>query len=278
MTAISVRGVGLGLRHQHFAEILSQAPAVPWFEVLVDNFFDDHGMHIDRLMAVRERYPVVLHSVGLNLGGGDPHNETYVGRYLRAVERFRPVWVSDHLCWTAFQGRRHHDLLPLPFTQAVANHVAQNIRRIQDLVGLPFLLENVSSYVTARDSEMPEWEFLMTVVDAADCGILLDVNNVFVSATNHGFSPLAYIAGIDPSRVRQIHVAGHAKVGDVMVDTHGQHVDDAVWVLYREAVRRFGSVPTCVERDSDIPSLQELQREMAIAEAVASEVGQEHGP
>lgn len=268
-------GYGLGLRPDHYEEILNDHPGVDWFEMVSENYMVDGGKPLRYLDRVRERYPVVMHGVSLSIGGTDPLDRGYLARLRALADRVEPHWISDHLCWTGFDGTQLHDLLPLPYTDEAVAHVADRVAQVQDYLGQRILLENVSSYVTYRHSAMTEWEFLRAVAERADCLILLDVNNVYVSASNHGFEPRAYLEGIPPERVYQFHLAGHSRSGDIIVDTHDHDVPDPVWTLYADAVRRFGRVSTMIERDDDIPPLADLLAELDHARRIAEPILEE---
>ncbi len=262
-------GFGLGLRPEHYQEILDGEPAVDWFEVITDNYLVDGGKPLYFLDRIGERYPLVMHGVSMSLGSTDPIDWDYVERVRQLARRIDAPWFSDHLCWTGVDHRNLHDLMPLPYDDDTVRHVAGRIAAVQDRVGRPMLIENLSSYVTFRDSEMPEWEFLSRVAAGADCRILLDVNNIHVSAFNHGFDPREYIDAIEPERVWQIHLAGHLDAGDHIVDTHDHPVIEPVWDLYRYAIERFGAVSTMIERDADIPPLAEVVSELDRAREIA---------
>lgn len=268
-------GFGLGLRPDQYEQILNQEPDVDWFEVISENYMVDGGKPLYYLDRVRQRYPVVMHGVSLSIGGTDPLDHDYLHRLKALAERIEPEWISDHLCWTGFAGRQLHDLLPLPYTEEAAAHVAARVQQVQEFLGRRILLENVSSYVTYRQSAMTEWEFLSEVAERADCLVLLDVNNVYVSAMNHGFDPHVYLRGIPSERVYQFHLAGHSHDGGIIVDTHDADVPDPVWSLYAEAVRRFGRVSTMIERDADIPPLDELLAELGQARRIAAPILEE---
>lgn len=268
-------GYGLGLRPQHFPAILgerntepSRLPGVDWFEIISENFIRVGGPPLGNLDRVRERYPVVMHGVSLSIGASDPLDWDYLAGLKALIERIEPEWVSDHLCWTGAHGVNLHDLLPMPFTQEAVTHVADRVGQVQDYLGRRILLENVSSYVTFEASEMSEAEFLAAVAARADCDILLDVNNIYVTGFNHGFDPVDYLDHIDRARVRQIHLAGHQNNGDHIIDTHDHPVCDPVWDLYAETVRRIGRKPTMIERDDNIPELSELIAELNRARAI----------
>ena len=262
-------GFGLGLRVEHYAEIFDGQPAVDWFEAVTENYLVAGGRPIHNLMRVRERFPVALHGVALSIGSTTPLDLPYLAQVKALAARVQPVWISDHLCWTGVNGKNLHDLLPLPYTEEALAHVVARVRAVQEILGRRILLENVSSYLAFQESSMPEWEFLSAVAQQADCLILLDLNNVYVSSVNHEFDPIAYLSAIPPDRVQQIHLAGHESHGDYLVDTHDQPVPDAVWALYTEALKRFGVVPTMIERDANIPPLAELEAELRIARRLA---------
>ena len=262
-------GFGLGLRPEHYPAVLESRPAVDWFEVISENYLVDGGKPLHFLDRIREHYPMVMHGVSLSIGGCDPLDLQYLAALKRLAGRVEPEWLSDHLCWTGIDGRILHDLLPLPYTEEAIAHVAGRVSRVQDYLGRQILLENVSSYVTYTDSQITEWEFLSAIAGRADCHILLDVNNVYVSAHNHGFDPLAYIDGVPPERVRQIHLAGHSHNGSLIIDTHDHPVPDPVWELYAETIARLGPVSTMIERDDDIPPLEVLLAELAQARTLA---------
>jgi uncharacterized protein (UPF0276 family) len=265
-------GFGLGLRTQHYQEILESTPPVDWFEALTENYLVPGGKPLYYLEQVRSRYPVVLHGVSLSIGSTDPLNRGYLSQLKALAERIEPAWISDHLCWTGVKGRNLHDLLPLPYTEEAMVHVSDRIRTVQDYLGCRLLIENVSSYLTYADSCMSEWEFLSAVAARADCLILLDINNVYVSSFNHDFDPHAYLQGVPAERVQQFHIAGHRNHGDYLVDTHDEPVIEPVWQLYAEACRRFGAVSTLIERDDNIPPLAELLVELERARRIAAGV------
>jgi uncharacterized protein (UPF0276 family) len=258
-------GFGLGLRVDHYDAILSAAPRIDWFEALTENYLVPGGKPLHNLARIRERYPIVLHGVSLSIGSTASLDLGYLAQLKALAARFEPAWISDHLCWTGVAGRNVHDLLPLPYTEEALKHVVGRVRAVQDLLGRRILLENVSSYVTFRDSPMTEWDFLRAVAEESDCLLLLDVNNIYVSSVNHGFDPHEFIDAIPADRVQQIHLAGHENNGDYLIDTHDQAVPDPVWDLYAAAVRRCGNVSTMIERDANIPPLGELERELAAA-------------
>jgi uncharacterized protein (UPF0276 family) len=264
-------GFGLGLRKEHFAELLAAPPSgVDWFEAISENFLVAGGKPLAVLEHVRRDFPLVLHGVSLSIGGIDPLSADYLGRLQALIERIEPAWVSDHLCWTGVDGVNLHDLLPLPYTQECLAHVAARVRQVQDRLGRQLVLENPSTYLTAAGNEMSEWEFLAALAEETDCRLLLDVNNVYVSACNHGFDPLRYLAAIPPARVVQLHIAGHRDVDGFKIDTHDAPVCEAVWALYAQAARRFPAAATLLERDDAIPPLPELIAELDRARAIAA--------
>ncbi|QQS12381.1 MAG: DUF692 domain-containing protein [Rhodospirillales bacterium] len=263
-------GFGLGLRHQHYAEIADHPGAVDWFEALSENYMVAGGRPLANLDRVRADYPVALHGVSLSIGAVDPLDADYLDRLAALAERAQPAWISDHLCFTGHAGVNLHDLLPLPYTEEALAHVADRVARTQDRLKRRILLENVSSYVRYAESQLAEHDFLAEIACRADCDILLDVNNIHVSAFNHEFDPLAYLAAMPAARVRQIHLAGHLNLGTHIIDTHDRAVIDDVWSLYGAAIERFGMVPTMIERDDDIPPYADLLAELDIARAVAA--------
>ncbi len=262
----------MGLRPRHYGRFLAERPAVDLVEAVSENFMAPGGRPLAVLEKVRRDFPVLLHGVSLSIGSVDPLSAAYLSALRSLVRRVEPALVSDHLCWGTHGGRHLHDLLPLPFTEEALGHVVARVRAVQDALGRRILLENVSSYVAYRDSEMPEWEFLAEVARRSDCGILLDVNNVWVSARNHGFDPLDYLRGVPPERVLQIHLAGHSDRGRYLLDSHDHPVPGPVWDLYRDAVRLCGRVPAIVEWDDAVPELEVLIAESRRAAAVEAEV------
>jgi len=263
-------GFGLGLRVDHYETILADNPDVDWFEALTENYLVPGGKPLDNLMRIRERYPMVLHGVSLSIGSTQPLDRDYLAQLKALAARVEPKWVSDHLCWTGIAGRNMHDLLPLPYTEEALANVVERVRTVQDILGRRILLENVSSYVSYRESQVSEWQFLREIAERADCLILLDVNNIYVSSVNHEFDPLEYLNAIPVDRVQQIHLAGHENHGDYLIDTHDHPVPDPVWELYGAAVRRFGNVSTMIERDANIPPLEELCSELDAARQLAA--------
>jgi uncharacterized protein (UPF0276 family) len=262
-------GYGIGLRTVHFGEILERRPAIDFFEAITENFLDTGGRPIHVLDRVSERTPVVLHGVSLNIGSSDPLDLDYLRKVKELARRVDAPWVTDHLCWTGVAGRNVHDLLPLPMNEETLAHVASRVRTVQDVLERPLHLENPSTYLEFRTSTMGEAEFLVRLVEQADCGLLLDVNNIFVSAFNHGWDGEAYIDAIPADRIVQVHLAGHTDKGTHLLDTHSDHVRDEVWSLYSRLVARTGPVTTLVEWDEDIPSLDVVHAEVLKARDVA---------
>jgi uncharacterized protein len=254
-------GVGVGLRHQHFRYVLEHWPHVDWFEVISENFMDSRGWPRYVLDRVSERYAVVMHGVSMSIGSTDPLDFNYLARLKRLANEIGARWVSDHLCWTGVMGRNTHDLLPLPLTEETLRHVMRRVQTVQDYLERPLVIENPSSYLTFAGDTLREWEFLSALAVEADCGLLLDVNNVYVSSVNHGFDPVEYIERLPPTRVVQIHVAGHTHCGTHIVDTHDGPVIEPVWELYRLACRATGGVSTLLEWDSKIPEFPTLHAE-----------------
>jgi uncharacterized protein (UPF0276 family) len=262
-------GFGLGLRVPHFEHVLQHKPAVDWFEVLSENFMVAGGKPKYYLHRIREHYPMVMHGVSMSIGSTDPLDTNYLKKLKVLANELQPMWISDHLCFTSSGSINSHDLLPLPYNAEALRHVVDRVKQVQDFLGRRILLENVSSYLTYTTSEMAEWEFLAEIALTADCDILLDINNIYVSARNHGFSVHQYLQGIPAGRVRQFHLAGHTDCGDYLIDTHDHAVVDPVWDLYVEALKLFGPVSTMIERDDNIPAFEELQDELDIARKLA---------
>lgn len=255
-------GFGLGLRPEHYEAVLEGGARIDWFEVLTENYMVAGGKPLYYLDRVCERYPIVMHGVSLSIGSSAPLDFDYLGRLKRLAARAKPRWISDHLCWTGVDGLNLHDLMPLPYTEEALLHVANRVRQVQEYLGCRILLENVSSYVTYRSSEMTEQQFLAELAREADCDLLLDVNNIYVSSINHGFSAHDFLRGIPVDRVRQMHLAGHQRNGDFLIDTHDARVCEPVWALYALAAERFPSAAVMIERDGNIPPLAELAAEL----------------
>ena len=260
-------GFGLGLRKPHMAQFLEHRQPVDFLEVISENYMVDGGKPLRLLTEIRERYPVALHGVSMSIGAAGGLDMDYLARLKRLAQRIEPLWVSDHLCWTRTSAHNAHDLLPLPLTREALDAVCDNIDFAQGVLGRAMIFENPSSYVTFAADEMPEWEFLSQMVRRTGCGLLLDVNNIYVSAHNHGFSATDYLDGLPLDAVRQVHLAGH-RDGPILVDTHDAPVSDGVWTLYEEAARRLGPVATMIERDDAIPPLPDLLNELDLARGV----------
>lgn len=265
-------GFGLGLRTPHYNDILNGAPPVDWFEVLSENYMVRGGQPLRILDQIAERYPVVMHGVSLSIASTAQMDMDYLRELKSLAERVEPRWISDHLCWTGVHGRNLHDLLPIPYTREALDHVVDRVHQVQDFLGRPLTLENVSTYVSFAQSEMPEWEFIAELTKRTGCWLLFDVNNVYVSAFNHEYEPTDFIDGIPADRVVQFHVAGHEHMETHIIDTHDAPVNDDVWDLYRYALKRFGPVSTIIERDDHIPPLGELIDELETARRIAAEV------
>jgi len=254
-------GVGIGLRVPHYRHILEKKPVVDWFEIISENFMVDGGRPLEVLDSILEQYRVVQHGVSMYFGSADKLNRDHLKKVKRLVKRTNTPWLSDHLCWGSVDGRYTHDLLPMPYTMSVAKHTAEKIKQARDFLEVPICVENVSSYAEFTQSDMTEWEFLNEVVERADCGILLDVNNIYVSSENHGFDPMTYVRSVPHHRVGQIHIAGHTRYENVILDTHDHPVPDPVWALYAEAIRLCGRTATLLEWDDRIPSFDEVHNE-----------------
>lgn len=271
-------GFGLGLRTEHFSAVLEQPPDVDWFEITSENFMVAGGKPRHYLDAIRQRYPLVMHGVSLSIGDTDPFDRDYLHSLRQLMLDIEPAWVSDHLCWTGVDHVNSHDLLPLPYSDEAVAHVVGRIGQVQDHLGREILLENLSTYVQFSASSMTEWEFLTEVSRRSGCRLLLDVNNVAVSARNHGFDPETFLAGLPADRIWQIHLAGHSDYGHYAIDTHDHDVPPQVWALYESAIRRFGAISTMIERDDHLPPLPELVAELdharlAFARAMAAPHG-----
>jgi uncharacterized protein (UPF0276 family) len=265
-------GFGLGLRPTHYLSILEKKHPIDWFEIITEDYLVDGGNPIYYLDKIRKEYPIVMHGVSLSIGGIDPLDRTYLKKLKTLVDRIHPAWVSDHLCWTSMHGINLHDLMPLPYTEEALQHVVERVLQVQTYLKRPLLLENPSSYISYTHSTIPEWEFLSELTERTDCLLLLDINNIYVSAFNHGFNAMDYINGIPKERVQQFHLAGHLHLETHIVDTHDQPIIPDVWHLYAEALRRFGSVSTMIERDDNIPPLEELIEELQEARNIAQKV------
>ena len=266
---MSSLGFGLGLRTEHYDAVLRDSPHIDWVEALTENYLVPGGKPLHFLDRIRALYPVVLHGVSLSIGSTSPLNTDYLHALKNLIRRVEPRWVSDHLCWTGVDGVNLHDLMPMPYTAAALEHLVPRIREVQDRLEQRILLENVSSYVAYRSAEMTEWEFLAQLAERADCLLLLDVNNVYVNSVNFRFDPDEFIRGIPRDRVAQIHLAGHQPQGSYIIDTHDAPVADAVWTLYARTRARLGPIATMIERDANIPPLDELLTELDRARQLA---------
>jgi uncharacterized protein (UPF0276 family) len=261
-TALS--GLGLGLRPEHYQDFLAGPQPLDWLEILSDNYLVTGGKPLYFLDAIRQDYPVAMHGVALNIGSSDALDWSYLSAIKALAQRVEPHIISDHLCWTGVNQHRMHDLLPLPYTEETIRHVAKRIQDVQDFLGRELVVENLSSYLQAQ-APLKEWEFVRAVAQEAQCGLLVDVNNIFVSSRNHGFDAMDYLKALPADRIRQIHLAGHTYSGEFCVDTHDQPVCTDVWQLYGQAVKLWGHIPTMIERDDNIPPLQELLDELGQA-------------
>ncbi|MDE2085596.1 MAG: DUF692 domain-containing protein [Xanthomonadaceae bacterium] len=263
---------GIGLRAPHVSRVLNEKPRVPWFEVHSENLFAEGGSLHDAMARIRADYPLSLHGVGLSLGSADALDIAHLRRLAKLVDRYQPALVSEHLCWSAVGGRHSNDLLPMPFTEAVVSLLVSRIGQVQDALGRELLVENISTYLRFRESDFTEWDFVAEVVRRSGCGLLCDINNIYVNSVNHGFDPLDYVRALPRAAVREIHLAGFTRKEELavplLIDTHSCPVSEAVWALYGEAVARFGPVPTLIEWDQDIPALEVLLAEAARAEEV----------
>ena len=265
-------GFGLGLRKEHYETVLAERPGIDWFEIISENYMVEGGKPLHYLSRIREHYPMVMHGVSLSIGSTTALNPDYLKQLKTLIDRVQPAWFSDHLCWTGVDKVNLHDLMPLPYTEEALQHVVDRVSQVQDYMGRRMLLENVSSYISYSDSQMSEWEFLREVAERADCLILLDINNIYVSAFNHNFDPLTYLQAIPGERVYQFHLAGHTHEGNLIIDTHDHPVADPVFELYTAALQRFGQVSTMIERDDNIPPLPVLLDELEQVRGIAATV------
>lgn len=266
---VDVQGFGLGLRTDHYEAILQHRPEVDWFEILTENYLVAGGKPLHYLERIRSHYPMVMHGVSLSIGSTAALDLDYLRAVKLLAARIEASWISDHLCWNGVDGVNLHDLMPLPYTEEALQHVVQRVIQVQDFLGRRILLENVSSYVSYASAEMTEWQFLAQLATAADCDLLLDINNIYVSSVNHGFDPLEFLCAVPQQRVRQLHLAGHQNHGTYILDTHDAPIADPVWDLYSVARQRFGDVATMIERDDNIPPLGELLAELDLARNLA---------
>tara|TARA_R110000868_G_scaffold110849_1_gene299830 strand:- start:4975 stop:5820 length:846 start_codon:yes stop_codon:yes gene_type:complete len=264
-------GFGLGLRSTYYQAILEQRPAIDWFEIVSENYLVEGGKALYFLDAIGEQYPLVMHGVSLSIGGPHELDRDYLRRLKHLAQRVQPGWISDHLCWSRGNAHQLHDLLPLPYTEESLQHVAARVRQVQDVIERPLVLENVSSYLRCADDQFSEWQFLSALSELSGCELLLDVNNVYVSARNHGFNAWEFISSLPKQRIRQLHLAGHSDYGSYLIDTHDQPVSDPVWQLYQRTLQHLGPVSTLLERDDHFPVLGELLGELNKARQVAAE-------
>ena len=272
MSKFDYLGFGLGLRALHYQDIIEKNPPVEWFEIVTEDYLIPHNKPNYYLTKIAAHYPIVMHGVSLSIGSSDPLDWNYLKQVKTLADRIKPCWISDHLCWTGVNGVNLHDLLPLPYTEEALQHVVKRIAQVQDYLGQPILLENPSTYVTFNQSQLTEWDFMREVAKQADCFILLDINNIYVSAYNHHFDPYEYLNKIPVERVKQFHLAGHQNHKTHLIDTHDHEIISDVWKLYRAAVKRFGQVSTMIERDDHIPPLDDLLEELNEAKVMAEEV------
>jgi uncharacterized protein (UPF0276 family) len=267
----AIQGFGLGLRTEHYADFLSQRPSnVDWLEVISENYMVPGGKPLHFLDRIRRDYPMVMHGVSLSIGSSDPIDFDYLKQLRALMDRVEPAWVSDHLCWTGVEGLNLHDLMPLPYTEQALRHLTDRLQQVQEYLGQAILIENVSSYVTYQADEMSEWAFIAELTKRSGCQLLLDVNNVYVSSVNHGFDPQDFIDAMPVSQVGQIHLAGHEDHCSYIIDTHDHPICGKVWDLYAYTLQRLGMMPTMIERDDNIPPLQELLDELDAARQVAA--------
>ncbi len=271
-------GFGLGLRAPHLAQVLRERPPVDWFEVISENYIGTQGWRHHALLQIAQHYPLVLHGVSLSIGSTDPLSTNYLAQLKHLAHETNAAWISDHLCWTGVAGQTTHDLLPLPLNEETLAHVVQRIRVVQEVLQRPLVIENPSSYARFTADTLPEWTFLAEMANQADCGLLLDVNNVYVSSVNHGFDAVTYLNALPAHRVVQMHLAGHQHCGTHIVDTHDAPVSDPVWQLYRHAVQRFGAVSTLLEWDDKIPTFAQLQAELGKARTLVENLSLDLSP
>ncbi|MCB1198504.1 MAG: DUF692 domain-containing protein [Deltaproteobacteria bacterium] len=258
-------GHGLGLRSPHIDYILATKPMVDWFEVVTENYMHTRGNSFQKLMSVRKDYPIAIHGVSLSIGSTDEFDQNYLQTWKNFIDLIEPVMVSDHLCWTHVNAHHSHDLLPLPYTEEVIKHIVDRIDAVQNHIARPILLENASTYISFKESDLTEWTFISEIAQRSGCGILLDINNIFVNAHNHQFDPIEYIHGIDPHKIGYFHLAGHFDKGTYLFDTHGDRMAEQAWQLYEKTVQHTGLKPTLIEWDNDIPSFDTLMDERSIA-------------
>jgi uncharacterized protein len=269
----ALNGFGLGLRTEHYQDFVTAPQRVDWLEIISENYMVPGGKPLHYLDRIRRDYPMVMHGVSLSIGSADPISPDYLRQLKQLAQRVEPAWISDHLCWTGTASGNLHDLLPLPYTRQVLQHVCSQIAQVQDYLGRKLVVENPSSYVQFRQSEMHEWEFIAEMVHSSGCELLLDVNNVYVSSVNHNFDPHTFINAMPAASVRQIHLAGHEDHGHYIIDTHDHPIVEPVWALYAYTLEQLGFVPTMIERDDHIPPLPELVHELDQARQIAASIG-----
>jgi len=263
-----INGCGLGLRVEHFNDIATNQPNIPWFEILSDNYLIEGTSQREYLYKIRENYPITFHGVGMSIGSTEPLDMDYMKALKQLKDEVQPAWISDHLCWTSAHGKVTHDLIPLPYTKSVINHLVEKILQIQDYLGQQMVIENVSSYLQFKDSEMTEWEFINEITERSDCRLLLDVNNIYVSSQNHHFDALDYLYAMPAERIAEIHLAGYEDRGTHLLDTHSRAVTEPVWQLFEKAVQHVGDVPVLIEWDNDIPPFSRLVEEADRAQRI----------
>ena len=267
----AIEGCGIGLRIEHFDEIEQQKPDIPWFEILSDNYLIEGTAQREYLYKIREDYPLTFHGVGMSIGSTEPLNVDFMKSLKKLKDEIQPKWISDHLCWTSAHGKVTHDLIPLPYTSAVVDHLVDRINQVQDYMGQQIVIENVSSYLQFKDSEMSEWDFINEIAKRSDCKLLLDVNNIYVSSQNHLFNADDYLYAMPKDRIAEIHLAGYEDKGTHILDTHSRPVSDPVWELFKKAVNHVGDIPVLIEWDNDIPPLARVMQEAAKAQKIRSE-------
>lgn len=272
-----IQGFGLGLRPEHYPDFIERHQAVDWLEIISENYMVPGGRPLHFLDRIRRDYPMVMHGVSMSIGSTDPLDMDYLRALKLLIQRVQPAWISDHLCWTAVDHANLHDLLPMPYTDAALRHVTERVAQVQDILGQQIVLENPSSYVAFSGDDMSECEFIAELARRADCKLLLDVNNVYVSAINHGFDAHQFIDTLPAERIVQIHLAGHEDHGDYIIDTHDHPIVEPVYALYHYALKRLGMVPTMIERDDNIPPLPELMAELGQVRSVAANAVQREG-
>lgn len=272
MNNLKSLGFGIGLRNKHYQDIIASNPNIDWFEVITENYMVDGGATLDNLEEIRKRYPIVMHGVSLSIGSTDKLNYDYLSRLRSMINRFKPAWISDHLCWTGVNGINSHDLLPLPYTKESLCHIVNRLKEVQDYLGQQILLENPSSYIEFEENEFSEWDYFAQVLEKADCLALLDINNIYVSANNLSFDPIEYLESIPKERVQQFHLAGHIEKDKMLIDTHGAPIKMDVWDLYKIALKKYGFISTLIERDNNIPELGEMLKELEVARRISWDV------